>query len=176
MMLTGPEWAGLGVATTLGIILIARRQLRINRETLALAALKASPKIGTEIHIDKRQVNPSGFPPFYYLIVTLHNHGELPAKQVKGRCRLFSPTNPLQEHTIPIGFDLLGASPRKLAEYRLDDVFIDPQRPQTARFNAEIEFDYLGREGLEDKPEHCSIGYEYDGPKDQFNAFPASKI
>jgi hypothetical protein len=170
-MLTETEWVALGVAATLLTSYVAHRlgyiQIGLMRQANDLSVLKSVPKIETIFHIDKRYVNPSIFPPFYYLASTIHNHGELPAKQLKGYCKVFSPTNPAQQVTIPIGIEFLGTPPRKLSEYRLDGTFIDSQRPQAARFNVDVEFSYLG--GLpKEQPQHYSAKYEYDSQNEQF--------
>jgi len=36
------------------------------RQAHTLNVLKAAPKIGSDIRIEERQVNPPAFPPFYY--------------------------------------------------------------------------------------------------------------
>jgi hypothetical protein len=170
-MLTETEWVALGVAATLLTAYVAHRlgfiQIKLMREANALSTLKSIPKIETILHIDKRQVNPSSFAPFYCLVSTIHNHGELPAKQLKGYCKVFSPTNPSQQFTIPIDIELLGTPPRKLSEYRLDGIFIDSQRPQAARFNVDVEFSYLGGFPKE-QSQHYSAKYEYDPQNEQF--------
>ena len=97
------------------------RQGKIAQAALDLSITKAIPKIGTAIKIDKRQENPSAFPPFYYLVVTIHNEGELPAHQLKGNCRLYSLTKGVKERNIPIERELLGASPYELESVRLED-------------------------------------------------------
>ena len=171
-MLSEAEWVGLGVAATLLGVYAAHRlgyiQIGLTREANALGILKSVPQIETIIGIDKRQEDPPGYPPFYYLIATIHNHGELPAKQLKGCCKVFSPANEAQQCTIPISIEVVGALPRELSRYRLDGIFIDAQRPQSARFNVEVEFDYLGGFPKE-QPQHYNAKYEYDAQTEHFN-------
>lgn len=170
-MLDEAGWVALGVAATLFGEFIAHHlgwiQITLMREQNALNREKALPKLEAVLRLVKRQENSSAFPPFYYVSIILHNHGELPAKQLKGTCKLFSPSNPSHEITIPIAAEFLGSSPRDLELERLDRVFIDPQRPKAARINVEIDFSYVA--GFpEEKNEKYHAKYEYDAEREQF--------
>jgi hypothetical protein len=127
---------------------------------VAPAVTKASPKIATTMRIDQRQEDSAGAAPSFYLVPVIQNQGELPARQLKGRCRVFSPVHKSQERIIPIRQEILGASPFELDGVRLDGFLIDASRPHDALFHAAIDIEYRGISG--DKPLRYSARYAFD--------------
>lgn len=131
-----------------------------------LSLSKAIPKVGTSVKIDKRQENPGGFPPFCYLVLTIYNDGELPAKQVKGHCRIYSPAKSVEEVDIPFHRDFLGSSPYKLESQRLNNgigampLDVTGTLGQNVRLNVDIDLEYLGIP--DGKPQYYSAKYSYD--------------
>jgi hypothetical protein len=164
------DWIALGVAVTLFAALlgyrIGRRQVAVASEAHTLSATKAAVKLGTKVHIDKRQENPPGFPPFYYLMATIHNEGELPAKQVNGYWKLYSPTKSIKEQRIPFGADFLGSSPIQLESHRLDDgisgmsIDLNGIGAQNIRIDVDFELDYVGL--TDEQTHHYGARYQYD--------------
>jgi hypothetical protein len=144
------------------------------RSALNLNVRKAAPKIGTTAQINKRQVNPPAYPPFYYLVMTIYNEGELPAKQLNGHCKLLSPNKAVKECNIPISRDFLGSSPYEMEICRLEDgiggstIDIGGSQGQHVRFNVEFEFFGIS----EEKPEPYSAKYEYDPKSRQLVRIP----
>jgi hypothetical protein len=121
---------------------------------------KASPKIGTTMRIDQRQEDSAGAARSYYLVPVIQNQGELPARQLKGGCRVFSPVHKSQERIIPIRQENLGASPFELDGVRLDGFLIEASRPHDALFHVAIDIEYHGVSG--DKPLRYSARYAFD--------------
>ena len=147
-------WFALGVAATLVSAFVAQHigyiQISIMKQEHDLNVTKATPKIGTSVKIDKRQINPPAYPPFCFLVASIYNEGELPAKQVNGHCKLVSPTKAVKEYSIPISREFLGSSPCELEICRLENgisgmtVDIGGVEGQNIRFNVDIEFGSLG--------------------------------
>jgi len=164
------DWIALGVAATLFAALvgyhIGRRQVAVASEAHTLSATKAAVKLGTEVHIDKRQENPPGFPPFYYLMATVYNEGELPAKQLKGHWKIYSTAKSVKDQLIPVSVDFLGASPLKLKSNRLDDgiqgmaLDLSGSGAQNLRINADFELYYS--EVSNEQVHPYSAHYQYD--------------
>jgi hypothetical protein len=157
----------VSIITGLGGFIIGYWRGRSAQRALDLSLTKAAPKIGTAIRIDKRQENPSTYPPFYYLVVAIYNEGGLPAKQVKGNCRVYSATKNVKERSVPIERDFLGiSSPSELELCRLEDgvsgmtVNLGGRGAENIRFNVDIDFSYFGIE--DDTPEQYHAHYEYD--------------
>jgi hypothetical protein len=163
-MLAGLIIAGIAVGVAYGV---GYWQGRSAQKALDLSITKAIPKLGSDVKINKRQENSRAFPPFYYLVATIYNEGELPAKQLHGHCKLFSPENESQQRNIPINRDFLGSAPFELEAGRLDALFIDPDRPSDARFDVDIEFEYFGIP--DDKPQRYTAKYRYDNKSGQMN-------
>jgi hypothetical protein len=156
----------IGAASLIVVYIFGYWQGRSAQRSLDLSVIKATPKVGTAVRIDKRQENPPAFPAFYYLIATIYNEGELPAKQLKGYCRVYSATKGVTEHNIPIEREFLGTTPSELELCRLEDgisgstLDIGTQAGKNIRFNVDIDFSYFGVE--DDIPERYSAQYEYD--------------
>ena len=156
----------IGILSLLGAYAFGYWQGKTAQRTLDLNIIKATPKIGTSMRIDKRQENPNGFPPFYYLIATIDNEGELPAQQLQGYYRVYSETKCVKEHRIPIEREFLGSSaPSELELCRLEDGISGTTlnlAPDAAniRFNVDIEFHYLGVQNSASQ-KYCAH-YEYD--------------
>lgn len=123
-------------------------------------AIKASPRIGTAMRIDRRQEPSASDAPSYYLVPVIHNQGELPAKDLKGRCRVFSPVHKSQERIIAIRQEILDASPLELDGGRLDGFLIDANRPHDALFHVAIDIEFRGVPGK--KPQRYSARYAFD--------------
>jgi hypothetical protein len=156
----------IGVVTFVIGSILGYWQGKSAQRTLDLIVTKAVPKIGTTIRIDKRQENPSNYPPFYYLIATIYNEGELPAQQLKGYCRVYSSEKSVREQSIPIARELLGtSSPCELELGRLESgisgmaLNLGADDGENARFNVDIQFNYSG---IQNTPQHYSANYEYD--------------
>jgi hypothetical protein len=158
----------INVCVALVGYILGYRQGKTAQRALDLSVTKAVPKVSTRVRINKRQEESRAFPPSYYLIATIYNEGELPAKQLKGRCKLYSATNDIQEHDIPIETEFLGpSSPLELEAQRIVGTTVDPgmRGDQNIRFNVDIEFEYLGIP--DDKPQKYSARYAYDNQSRQ---------
>jgi hypothetical protein len=120
-------------------------QLRAANRQLALNVSMAAPKIGTIMKIDKRYENGPNFPASYYLVASIYNAGQLPAKKLSGKCTLFSSTNEIQERTIPVEREFLGSSPYDLERCEIiGSAFGAAMRDHGAiNFGVNVEFDYL---------------------------------
>src|ERR1700694_3364984 len=104
-----------GVLITLFGIYIGQRvglmQISIAHKEHDLNLLKSAPVIDTAVRIIERQINPApAFAPFYYIVTTINNYGELAAQQLNGHWRLYSPDHSIQQHDIPIVRNALGSS------------------------------------------------------------------
>lgn len=166
MILAGLIITAVAALAGVGGFFIGYRQGKIAQAALDLSLAKAVPKVGTTAEIGKRQENPSNFPPFYYVIVTLYNEGELPAQQLDGECRIYSVPKGVKERIIPIKREFLGVTPYQLESYRIESAFsgmtlnLGGQEGQSIRFNVDIEFEYVGSSN--DPLNHYRAKYEYD--------------
>jgi hypothetical protein len=149
-----------------GTYLFGFWQGRTSKRTFDLTVAKALPKVGVILMLDKRQVNPPAFPPFYFLIARVYNEGELPARQLNGKCRLFSPANQLKEQAIPIAYDFLGATAHEIQSQRIDGVDGPIRGEQSIDMRVEIDFDYVGIP--DNKTQHYHADYKYDNQSGQF--------
>jgi len=141
-------------------------QGRTSKRTFDLSVTKAMPKVGVTLTLDKRQINPPAFPPFYFLIARIYNEGELPARQLNGKCRLFSPANQLKEQVIPIAHDFLGATPHNIQSNRVDGIDGPIRGEQDIDMRVEIDFNYIGIP--DDKTKSYNANYKYDKQSGQF--------
>jgi hypothetical protein len=147
-------------------------QGRTSKRSFDLSVTRAVPKVGTSVKVYKRQENPPGFPAFYYMIATIYNEGELPAKQVKGHCKLHSATKSVKENNIPFEREFLGSSPCQLESHRIDDgisgmsVDLEAVSAKNIRLNVDIEFTYFGIP--DDKQHRYAATYEYEHKSRQF--------
>jgi len=148
-------------------VLVAFLAYRVGRRQWNLGVAKAIPKVGTWVRIDKRQEQSTAFSPSYYMVATIYNEGELPAKQLKGHCKLFSPINEVKQHTIPIIREFLGSAPYELEPCRLEGTTVDVGMDgrQDIRFNVDIEFEFFGIP--DDKPQKYSAKHEWDNKNRQ---------
>jgi hypothetical protein len=150
-----------------GTYLFGLWQGRTSQRTLDLNVIKATPKVGVTLILDKRQVNPPAFPPFFFLVARIYNEGDLSARQLNGKCRLFSPGNQIKEQTIPIAHDFLRGTPLNIESNRIDGIAGPINREiQTVDVRVEIDFDYIGIP--DDKTQHYHANYKYDGQSNQF--------
>jgi len=157
----------IGVIAIIAAVLVGYCQWKTTQKSLVVTVKKAIPKVGTRVRIDERQKNPSGFPAFYYLILTIYNDGELPAKQLKGHCKLHSSTKSVQERDIPFQLDSLGpSSPYELEALWLLDglsgaaIDLKGNGAENIGFNVDIEFECFGIP--ENVPQRYSAQYKYD--------------
>jgi hypothetical protein len=161
MQSISPWWSLLPAA--IGVWLFqraSRRRAKLSVGTSDPGVKSAAAVIRTEMRIDRRQDGPSESPASYYLVAAIGNDGELPATQLKGRCRVFSPVHKSRERIITVHRESLGNSPLELDGGRLDGFLIDADRPQDALFHVEIEFEYVGAPG--EKPKSYSAKYAYN--------------
>jgi len=173
------SWAAIGVAAALvgafvmqrlGIIQIGLRReghgLNKRHEAHSLNRRLGSPKITSEIRIEQRHDNGPQFPPWFYLLTTISNQGELAAKHLKGEWKLTSVSGEIAERTIPINLDWLGKSqPYKLRECRLESGLApEVWTPREGSHNIELEvalkLEYFGHS--ENQPEHYRARYQFD--------------
>jgi len=84
---------------------------------------KAAPLIDSIVRIKERQVLPTSHRPFHYIVASIHNYGNLPAQQLSGYWRMYSPDKTINECTVPIQRDALGSTPYE-AEQQLIGVGI----------------------------------------------------
>jgi hypothetical protein len=129
-------------------------------ETVDPGVTKASARIGASMRIDQRQEPSASGTPSYYLVPVIRNQGELPAKDLKGRCRVFSPVHKSQERIIAIRQEILDVSPLELDGGRLDGFLIDANRPHDALFHVAIDIEFRGIPG--NKPRRYSARFAFD--------------
>lgn len=117
-MLTGVEWAAVGVAATLLGILLAHRlgwiQVSIMRHEHALNRAKTTPKVGTSVCFEER---PHKTQPVttLALVTQIYNVGDAAASSLVGTWTLLCRKNEHLNRTLPIGADYLtNASPYKI--------------------------------------------------------------
>jgi hypothetical protein len=147
-------------------------QLRAANRQLALNVSMAAPKIGTSMKIDKRYENGPNFPMSYYLMASIYNAGQFPAKKLNGKCTLLSATNEVQQRVIPIEWEFLGPLSYDLERCSIEGpTFSASMRNGThVNFGVNIEFDYLALP--DDKPQHYSEQYRYDSKSQQLLRVP----
>ena len=165
-------WFAMGVAATLLTAFVAHRigrlQISFMQKAHDLKVLKAIPKIGASLRIVTEHPNGTSFPYHYSLVATIYNEGNLAAKDLKGNCKLFSPTKQVAESTIPINRDFLGMNHQyELAACPVEGATVNNGMIGAAeiRFNMDIEFEYFGLP--EDKPQQYAAKYEYDNKSRQ---------
>jgi hypothetical protein len=152
--------------TLLGIFIGQRLglwQFTLATKAHELNIRRSTPKLGTEVRIEERQLHSASYSPIYFLRVTIYNAGELAAKQLKGHCELRS-DNSVKQFTIPISREFLDSTrPYELESRRLEGTTIRLAmrgEPNQIRCNVDIEFDYLGLSP--DEPHHYSATYHFD--------------
>ena|SRR5579862_2382712 len=149
---------GIYIAQRLGLW-----QLRIAKQEHDLNLRKSVPILDTTVRITTRQVNPAPmYNPFYYVAVSINNHGELAAQKLDGYWRMYSPDQSIQERTIPIARDALGAEPYDFEPCQIEGPTVERAMRGECdiRINVDIEFDYFGLSNNE--PQHYTARYRYD--------------
>lgn len=161
----------IGATVVLFGIYIAQRtgylQVSLMSKAHDLNLVKASPKIDADIRVELQLVNGPNYPPAIFLHTTIHNEGELAAKQLNGYWKLSS-TQDIKPHTIPIRRDFLGSTPYEFEPHGLrtrGSVWVSPSKTYDVSFEVDIEFDYLALP--DDKPEHYSAKYSYHAESGQ---------
>jgi hypothetical protein len=162
----------LALFTAISGYIFGYRQGKTARKSLDLNLTKAIPKIATGVILDKRQINPVGFPPHCFVFVAIHNEGELPAEGLKGNCGIYSPTNGFEEFNIPIIREYLGPTPYRLESGRLDErtggMAIDPDKfGNNFGINVDVEFHYTTFAKKE--PQRYKARHQYDYKNGVFN-------
>jgi hypothetical protein len=165
-------WFALGVAATLVAAFVAHRNGRIQisfmRREHELSIAKAMPKVGTTVRIDEKNPHGPAYPIFYSLVATIYNEGDLAAKNLKGHCKLFSPTNDIGERSVQINRDFLGmALQYEVAPCPIEGVKVRQgmMGAEEIRFNLDIEFEYFGIP--DDQPQQYAAKYQYDNKTHQ---------
>ncbi len=146
---------GIYIAQSNGFLLywIAKKEHDLNLR-------KATPVLGSIVQMETRQVLPAAYRPFHYVVTTIHNNGDLPARNVQGEWRMYSPNNAIVELRVPIRRDVLGPEYREeqqLVGSNIDEA-VEHRRP--IGINVDIDFDYTGIS--EGGTQHYSARYEYD--------------
>jgi hypothetical protein len=157
----------VGATVTIFGVYIAQhaglRQIAIGEQHSDLNLRTSMPVLDTTVRLTERPVDASSaYHPFHFVIVSIHNYGELAAQQLRGQWRIYSPDNIIQEQTIPIFRDALGSTAYEFEPRQVTGQGVDRAMAGGGRitFNIDIEFDYLGLP--HDKPEHYSARYRYD--------------
>jgi hypothetical protein len=150
---------GIYIAQSVGLL-----QVSLMKKEYDLNLRKSAPELDSTVRINSRQVNPAPvYNPFHYIVTSIHNHGDLPAKHLKGHWRMYSPDKSIQDSTIPIRRDALGSAPLEFSEIQLIGPSIDDALKRgvgTVTINVDIEFDYFGLS--ENQPQHYSARWQYD--------------
>jgi hypothetical protein len=123
---------------------------------------KASPIIGSVVKLAERQILNANYRPFHFIVTSICNYGDLPAQQLSGSWRLYSPDNCIKECNVPIQRDALGPTPYDTEEQLIGpniDAVIKDQLHKVA-IHVDIEFDYFGIS--QDRRQHYSASYQYD--------------
>src|SRR5207249_613012 len=108
------------------------------------------------------------FPPYFYLVATIYNEGELAARKLKGKCRLFSPINEISECNIPIYRDFLGAAPYELEAIRIIGTTVSSALMGNTMISMCVEFDFEYFGLVDGKPVKYHAKYQYDHQNRQF--------
>jgi hypothetical protein len=123
---------------------------------------KASPIVGSVVTLAERQILNANYRPFHFIVTSIYNYSDLPARQLCGNWRLHSPDNCVKECNVPIQRDALGPTPYDTEEQligpNIDAVIKDGLHKVAIR--VDIEFDYFGIS--QDRPQHYSASYQYD--------------
>jgi len=149
---------GIYIAQSNGLLLywVAKEEHDLNLR-------KAAPALDSSVRITERQINPVGYDPFYYIVITIYNHGDLAATQLNGHWRMYSPRQMIQEYNVPIRRDALGALPNEFEPYRIIGPGIEAairRHAENVSINVDIEFDYFGFSPEE--PQHYAAQWQYD--------------
>lgn len=163
-------WALIGSLTTASVALFGiyvgsaldSFTSGLPKSNMNLTFVKSSPVIDSVVRLISGQVNPGGYRPFQYVVTSIHNYGDLPARNLQGNCRIYSPAIAITQYDIPIRRDALGPSPYEFAEFQLVGVRVDEiiQHGGEISIHVDIEFDYFGIS--EDQPKHYSAHHRYD--------------
>jgi hypothetical protein len=154
-------WAALGVAATLVSAYVARRmgwlEITIMREAHALNVSKATPRIGCDCRILKKQILGSGYNPHLVIVVELYNEGDLAVHDVEGEWTAVGPGN--MRTSCHIQRDFLGKCDSFRSEYQITE---SPNWPKAVTFDIVVDFYYL-TPGQPDEREHFEATYHHDG-------------
>ncbi|HWY67213.1 MAG TPA: hypothetical protein VNX88_01035 [Terriglobales bacterium] len=170
----------IGVVIALASVIVAQQvgliQTKALREANALNRRLASPKIASTVRVEQRYDNGRNFPPWFYLLTTISNEGQLAADDLRGEWKLVPTTREIAERTIPIHLDSLGSSqPYQVQEVRLESglgpgVWTSRGGSNTIQFAVTIE---LTCRGLTDQPERYTARNEYDNSSQQMVRVPS---
>ena len=161
-MLTGPEWAGLGVAATLLSGFIAHRigwiQIGINRQSLALHVKKATPRINSRMVLKK--FHPAGRPDVtrYAIHTKIYNDGDLVARALEGEWKLTASHGIAETTKVVCANSLPAFLPLELEHEvggNVPAIWCEP----TVILQVDIDLVYVG---LDDKQETYHTAYDYD--------------
>jgi hypothetical protein len=160
------EWLGLGVAATLAAAGIAHWvglfQITLMRRAHDLNVRLAMPKVGTHPRIVPKNVLGTNHAPFYYLVISIYNEGDLPAKDLNGRWTIYSPINEIKRREGLISREFLRACEYELEACQIEGTTLHNAMMggQGISINIDIEFDYFGIS--ENEPQHYARKYEFD--------------
>jgi hypothetical protein len=161
-MLTGPEWAGLGVAATLFGGFIAHRigwiQIGINRQTLALNVKKSTPRIGSRVELKSAQLVNRPDITRYTIHTTIYNDGDLVAREIKGEWKLTA-SHGIAEASVPVRADSLPSFLSFPLEHEIGGKYSSLWCEPTVIIQVDVDLIYLG---LDDKKETYHATYDYD--------------
>jgi hypothetical protein len=158
-----------GIVATLLAVFVAWKigliQISWMRQEHQLNVLRASPKIGTSLRIEERNINGPAYAPWYYLITSIYNEGELAASNLNGQWKLTSPNRSVIEGELPISREFLGPTPYQLEPFHIIGgtvVFAmeGNNKGNTVTFKVDVEFDYTSM--TNEQPQHYSAHYEFD--------------
>jgi hypothetical protein len=161
-VLTGAEWAGLGVAATLLTGWIAHRigwiQIGSMREAHALNVMKSTPAINSRVSI--APFHPANRPDVtgYTIHTTIYNDGELVARRLEGEWRLEA-SHGVNGTVKTIRADSLPAFLPLELNHEITGKVASLWCEPSVTLQVDIELSYLG---WEDKPESYQATYDYD--------------
>jgi len=162
-MLDETSWVALGVAATLLTALIAHKlgwiQISLAKKAHKLNVNLATPKIGTTVKIEGRNVRPDVIR--YFMVTTIYNEGQLAAEKLHGNWNLAC-SDSSQNRTIPITRDYLGqGAPYELKPEELGGMAItNAIKSGQVAINIDIDFTYTGL--AKDQTHKYSAKYQYD--------------
>jgi hypothetical protein len=123
---------------------IGRFQIALLKKQYDLNALKATPRIGSNVVLELRTPNASR-PDVrrYFLITTIYNESELPAQKLNGNW-ILTCSESAQNCTVPIQWDFLGSTKYQLKPHQLGgDALTQKIISKQAAIQVDIEFTYL---------------------------------
>jgi hypothetical protein len=142
-------------------------QIRIAAQELELNTTKATPKIGTTVRIEKRQIPSQSNLCIIYIVTHIYNEGDLAASKIDGDWKLSCSKNVLNR-TVRIRLDHLGKSNPHDMEHQFGGIqeWRDVWSGKDISIEVDINFRYFGLE--EQGEQQYAARYHYDSQQQQF--------